>query len=250
MPLLTDRAEIRQLLYRDPVWAAYALGDLGADLWPHTSWHRAGDQLALVLRSYDMPILWASGDLAGLEDEVAVEERFSVQVRPSSVPALSRHYRTEHLKPMWRMTLHPADFRPAPEGAERFGPQDVAGLEQLYQDGEEAGEAPEFFFGPMVSSGVFCGGRDERGLTSVAGTHLVALDEGVGAIGNVYTRRDCRGRGLAAAATSAVVTELLRLGVKVIALNVYQSNGVAKRIYERLGFLEHCDFVEGIIERR
>ncbi len=250
MPELTDRAEIRQLLSRDPIWAAYALGDLGADLWPYTSWHRAGDQLALVLRAYQMPILWASGDLVGLADEIAVEERFSVQVRPSSISALSRHYRTEHLKRMWRMTLHPADFRPAADDAERFGPEDVAGLDRLYQDGLAAGEAPEFFFGSMVSSGVFCGGRDELGLTSVAGTHLVALDEGVGAIGNVYTRRDCRGRGLAAAATSAVVAELLRLGVKVIALNVYQSNTTAKRIYDRLGFCEHCDFVEGIIERR
>lgn len=250
MPLLTHRAGIRELLHRDPIWAAYALGDLGEDLWPHTTWHQAGDQLALILRSYDMPILWASGDLAGLEDEVAREPRFSVQVRPSSVPALNRHYRTERLKSMWRMTLRPSDFRPAAGSAERFGSGDVADLERLYQDGQAAGEAPEFFFGPMVSSGVFCGSRDERGLTSVAGTHLVALDEGVGAIGNVYTRRDCRGQGLAAAATSAVVTELLRLGVGVIVLNVYQSNATARRIYERLGFREHCDFVEGIIEKR
>ncbi len=251
MALLTDRDEIRRLLQRDPVWAAYALGDLGMDLWPHTCWHLAGEQLALVLRAYSMPILWASGDLLGLADEVANEQRYSVQVRPSSMAELGRFYDVSGLKRMWRMTVEPGAFRPSLAlRAERLGEADVPDLVRLYQDGEATGESPEFFFGPMVSSGVFFGVRDAHGIAAVAGTHLVARDERVATIGNVYTRRDCRGQGLATQAATAVTTELLRLGMEVIALNAYQSNAAAIHIYEGLGFRRHCDFVEGIIERR
>ena len=249
LPLLTDRSQIRQLLQRDPVWAAYALGDLSPELWPHTTWHRADHELALVLRSYSVAILWASGTLEGLGEEIATEPRYSVQVRASALPELGKYFTTSHLKRMWRMTLDPLEFRPASVGQmERLGAADVGGLERLYADGAAAGESPEFFFGSMVRDGVFFGAREGVELTNVAGTHLVAIEEGVGAIGNVYTRQDRRGRGLAGQATSAVVTELLRLGVTV-ALNVYQSNAAAIQVYERLGFRRHCEFVEGIIER-
>ena len=214
LPLLTDRDRIRQLLQRDPVWAAYALGDLGPELWPHTTWHRAEDELALVLRSYSVAILWASGTLEGLGAEIAAEPRYSVQVRSSALPELAQYYRTSNLKQMWRMTLDPREFRPALVGQmERLGATDVGALERLYGDGAATGESPEFFFGSMVRDGVFFGAREGDELTSVAGTHLVAVEERVGAIGNVYTRKDRRGRGLAGQATSAVVTELLRLGV-------------------------------------
>ena len=71
----------------------------------------------------------------------------------------------------------------------------------------------------------------------------------VGAIGNVYTRPDCRGRGLAAEVTGAVARELQRRGTATIVLNVADSNGVARRVYERLGFVEYCVFHEGLARR-
>jgi len=249
MPILTDREEVRQLLHRDAIWAAYALGDLGADMWPKTTWHRAGDELALVLRAYHVPILWASGTLEGLVDEFSDAPHYSVQIRPSALPALSRSYRTGGLKKMWRMRLKA--FRLAPvEGALRLTAADLPDLERLYADGEADGQAPEFFFGDMVTHGVFYGCREGGQLIAVAGTHLVVPEERVATLGNVYTRRDCRGRGLSSRVTSAVVTELQRLEIDVIALNVYQSNATARGVYERLGFRQYCDFVEGIIEKR
>jgi predicted GNAT family acetyltransferase len=66
----------------------------------------------------------------------------------------------------------------------------------------------------------------------------------------VYTRRDHRGRGLAARTTSAVVSELLRMHVATIALNVSRKNDVAIRVYERLGFLRYCVYYEGLAKRR
>jgi len=84
----------------------------------------------------------------------------------------------------------------------------------------------------------------------VAGTHLVAPEEGVAAIGNVYTRPECRGRGLATRLTGAVAAELVRRGIPLVALNVCPENLPAMRAYRRLGFFKYCEFVEGLAVRR
>ena len=91
--------------------------------------------------------------------------------------------------------------------------------------------------------------REEGRLVAVAGTHLMAPSLGVCAIGNVYTRQDSRGRGLAARVTAAVVGHALRHGARTVVLNVRQSNEGARRVYERLGFREYCEFVEGSARR-
>jgi predicted GNAT family acetyltransferase len=80
---------------------------------------------------------------------------------------------------------------------------------------------------------------------AVAGTHLFSPVLGVCTIGNVYTRRDRRRRGLAARATAAVVRHALDAAIPTIVLNVSQANDAARNIYERLGFRVHCAFVEG-----
>ena len=100
----------------------------------------------------------------------------------------------------------------------------------------------------MLDQGAFHGLWENGQLLAVAGTHLVAPTEDVAAVGNVYTRRDRRGRGLAAAVTSAVVDELLRMRIRTIVLNVNQSNAAAIRVYERLGFRRHCSYFEGLAE--
>ncbi len=78
----------------------------------------------------------------------------------------------------------------------------------------------------------------------MAGTHLVSRDEGAAAIGNVYTRRDRRGRGLSKRVTSAVLDALE--GIGTIGLNVRADNPAAIRVYESLGFARHCPFIEAL----
>ena len=78
----------------------------------------------------------------------------------------------------------------------RLGAKDVPAIERLYADGESTGESPDFFYGSMVTDGVFFGVYKGEDLIAAAGTHLVSREEGAAAIGNVYVRRDRRGRGL------------------------------------------------------
>ena len=96
----------------------------------------------------------------------------------------------------------------------------------------------------MLADGAFHGIYEGTALVAAAGTHLVAREEGAAAIGNVYTRHDRRGRGLARLTTSSVLAELA--GIETIGLNVRAENDAALHLYESLGFVRHCQFYEGL----
>ncbi|MCB0162454.1 MAG: GNAT family N-acetyltransferase, partial [Caldilineaceae bacterium] len=91
---------------------------------------------------------------------------------------------------------------------------------------------------------------DDGALLAAGGTHIVNWELGVGAIGNMYTRPDSRGRGYAGVVLAAIVNTLRAGGVDNIVLNVDQRNEPARRIYEKYGFRIHCPYVEGIGVRR
>lgn len=252
MPRLTDVAAVRRLLETDRPWAVYLLGDLAPQRLPHCTWlHVSGGAPALVLlyREFGTPVLCALGQadaVRPLLEEVA-EPALYLHVRPEVAELLRPRYRIEHEADMWRMLLIPERFRPASQdGVERLGPADLAALQRLYADGAPAGEVPDFFFPGMLGEGVFFGVWEGEELTAAAGTHLVVPAEGVAAVGNIYTRHDRRGRGLATRVTNAVTAELVASGLRTIALNVNQRNATAIRVYERLGFARYCAFKEGV----
>ena len=256
MPVLREPDLIRAILQTDASWSVYALGDLASGLFEHCSWYRPpGDPaaLALVYRGFTPPVLFALGrasSFSTLLDEFSDEPAFYLHVRPEIVPALAPRYRITSLKPMLRMVLDPARFPVTDPAAIRLHAADLDHLQRLYADGRAAGEAPDFFTPSMLETGVFYAIRERDELVAAAGTHLVAPQEGVAAIGCVYTRRDRRSHGLASRVTSAVAAELLRSGVARIALNVNQHNTPAIHVYERLGFTRYCEYCEGLAERQ
>ena len=251
MAQLTDIAAIRATLRADPAWAVYALGDLSPDLFPQTQWFVP--DLALVLKEYGTCILWAAG-CGALEEALAhVIWPVHLQVRPDALDVIERHACITRRLRMVRMVLASAG---APTGGpatawgassirvRRLTADDVPALGALYADGDATGEGPDFFMPSMVDTGVFCGVEEHGDLVAVAGTHLVSREEGVAAIGNVYTRRDRRGRGYSTAATRAVLGALA--GVEVIGLNVRADNAPALHVYQSLGFVPHVEFYEAL----
>jgi ribosomal protein S18 acetylase RimI-like enzyme len=132
----------------------------------------------------------------------------------------------------------------------RLGIENIEQIKELYADGLANSEAPDFFSENMVRNGVFFGIRKGEELVAAAGTHLVAPAASVAAIGCVYTRRDHRGRGFGATVTSSVLATLKRGGIRTVVLNVNQANKSAIRVYQRLGFKQHCSFFEGIAIRK
>jgi ribosomal protein S18 acetylase RimI-like enzyme len=251
MPQTTDLQRIRTALERDRTWSAYAIGDLDPERLSECSWYApAGDSAALVLlyRGFLPPILFAIGDPAVLSLVFAELDtaKVSLQLLPEAIDALSPAYKPTDTKPMWRMAASAASFRPAADDdVAVLDMSHTAAVAALFADAREGGEEPPFYRPAMLAEGAFRGIWEGADLVAVAGAHLFAPALGVCTIGNVYTRRDRRCRGLAARVTSAVVRHALAGAIPTIVLNVSQANDAARRVYERLGFRVHCAFVEG-----
>ncbi len=260
MPRLTDPAAIRAFLETDRPWAAYALGDLAPGFAEEAEWlaeregvgQRSGEgqALALLYRGFETPVLFTLGipqSVARLLDEIENEPKIYLSIRPEVMPLVRARWRVEYETAMWRMIVTPETFRPAStEGARRLSLGDLPALRRLYADGEPTGEVPDFFNAEMLARGMFFGIYEDEELITSAGTHVVAPAESVGAVGNVYTRCDRRGRGLATRVTSAVTAALLEMRLRTVALNIDQHNAPAARVYERLGYKRYCAFYEGL----
>jgi ribosomal protein S18 acetylase RimI-like enzyme len=199
--------------------------------------------LTLVLHDYGTCILFAHGTGSIREAIAHVAWPVHLQVQQAALDEVARHAVVINQKQMWRMAWSGgATF--ASDRSVRLTADDVHALKDLYADGELTGESPDFFYGSMVTDGVFFGVYEGPELVAAAGTHLVARDESAAAIGNVYVRRDKRAQGLGRVVTAAVVHELRDF--ETIGLNVRADNASAIRVYESLGFVKHCEFVEGL----
>ena len=242
---LTDKDQIRSILQGDRRWCVYALGDLTPRMFEKTQWFTP--DLTMVLHDYGTSILFAHGTGSIREALDRVSWPVHLQVQQDALDAVARHAELTQVKHMWRMAWDGGETEIA-EGVQRLGPTDVPALKRLYADGEAAGESPDFFYDSMVPSGVFFGIYDGADLIAAAGTHLFAPDEHAAAIGNVYTRRDRRGRGFGRTATKAVLHRLRHL--KTVGLNVREDNVAAIRVYQSLGFVKHCDFREALAHKR
>lgn len=257
MPRLTDLHAIRAILHQDLLWSAYALGDLAPGFFAHSVWYGTLDDptaIVLALHLFEPPVLFLKGkpdSVRLLLEEMPPLPRVFFLARPDVAPVFQEFYRIEKSETMWRMSLEKEHFHytPSPQ-TERLSRKDLKALRRLFADGEAAGEAPDFFSPAMLERGVYFGVREEEELIASAGTHLWEPTEGVGAIGNVYTRRDRRGRGLATLVTGAVAAELARQELPAIVLNVNKDNTAAKRVYEKLGFRPYCLYEEGTAVRK
>jgi ribosomal protein S18 acetylase RimI-like enzyme len=248
MPLLTDKDQIRNILKTDPRWCVYALGDLTERMYSKCRWFTP--DLTLVLHDYGTSILFAHGTGSIKEALDHVSWPVHLQVREDALVEIESHVRVTNVKRMVRMAWDknaPSKETEIAEDVKRLRQLDVAALRRLYADGETTGESPDFFYDSMVPHGVFFGVYEGPELVAAAGTHLFAPEEGAAAIGNVYVRRDRRGRGLGRAVTAAVLHRLRHL--EVVGLNVREDNIPAIRVYESLGFVKHCEFFEAIARR-
>ena len=272
-----DRAAT-DILAQDPVWAAYAIADLRPDLAPFCRWTVAPDAsgLALLFTGLEPPILLTAGSSKGVAaalNDAALPEEIFLSVRESHIPAVQQHYARVERRDMLRMALAPGQQVPEPTlPTVTLSTADELRLQTLYQHGGEF--APDAFTTSQLRDGFFFGIEDRRGhLAAAGGTHIAyrrknastrdpqkshhqksdsidcILSQGVAAIGNIYSRPDCRGRGFGTAVTARITQALQADGYNFIVLNVSKQNLVAQSIYEKLGFARHCLFVEGVAKK-
>jgi ribosomal protein S18 acetylase RimI-like enzyme len=255
---LADKAKILAYLETDRNYAAYAMGDLETGFFEQSTWHVAEKDgaicaLALVFAGFDPPILVLMGSSEGvaalLGGPVQVA-RACPMAQQEHLATLSRYYHWDEneLWPMWRMVqVDPLPLVREEEGAKAIPLTltDADRLRALYTLGGGDAFAPS-----QIAQGVFYGIEHHGQLVAAAGTHLISATYGVAAVGNVMTHPRQRGQGYATLATQAVCAELACRRIQTIVLNVGQDNPAAIRVYEKLGFVRHCAFYEGMIKKR
>jgi GNAT superfamily N-acetyltransferase len=254
---------IRAILNSDPVWSAYGLADLQPEFMRYCRWYPGqsedGDGLALIFTALNPPVLLTVGAdkavVAALR-RADLPPTVYISARDSHFAAIAAYYSFDEVRSMMRMALPPGrrgaavsstNGARAQEHADvvRLRRADAPAMKTLFAHG--GAFTPDAFDPYQLDGGVFYGVPGATGeWLAVGGTHIVDWTTGVAAIGNMYTRPDCRGRGYAGMILAAIVAELQGRRVSNIVLNVDQRNQGAQRLYERHGFVKHCPFVEGI----
>lgn len=273
-----DLARVRRFLARDPFATAYMLGDLDPIYAPYCAWWIAaegdksrapesddavapehGDRsVLLVYTGLSAPVVLTHGTAAGvstiLQNHIAeLPQRAHVHMPPDHLAVVDRYFTLEKVRPMVRMALRSNQIAldrvhalpPGYRGVERIGHRDTGEIIAL------SDHHPDSFFEPhQLSTGHYYGVRTETGeLVAVAGVHIVSRSDSLAAIGNIVTHPAHRGRGLSTAATAHLCRELAKEGIELLALNVERKNTSAKRVYEKLGFVDHCTYVEAFMWR-
>jgi GNAT superfamily N-acetyltransferase len=242
-----NKDRIRSLLETDRLWAGYALCDLEQELFRLCDWHvacinHAVISLCLYYKGLQPPTQITVGEPYGIEKilkAAAVLREIYAHIPVHHREVLERYYSFGKLQLMKRMAVAEDAFTPVAGEATRLNEEDLRDLEKLY-----AFHSRAFFRPYMLTAGVYYGLKRHDILVSAAGTHVCSPSHSIACLGNVFTHPSHRGRGYATICTSRVVEELLTHHQDVI-LNVGSQNTPAIAIYERLGFHEHCTYLEG-----
>ncbi len=243
-----DKERIRSLLETDRLWAGYALCDLEQELFRLCDWHVACIDdtvisLCLYYKGLQPPTQITVGEPYGIEKilkAAAVLREIYAHIPLHHREVLERYYSFGELQLMKRMAVAEDAFTPVAGEATRLNKEDLRDLEKLY-----AVHSRAFFRPYMLTTGVYYGLKRHGVLVSAAGTHVCSPSHSIACLGNVFTHPSHRGKGYATICTSRVVEELLTHHQDVV-LNVGSQNTPAIAIYERLGFHEHCTYLEGL----
>ena len=260
---LHDRAEIAAWLRRAAAMHVYALADLDDFFWPNSHWWgwRAGsgdsDELravALLLQGFALPVCYAVAppdDPAMAQLLAALGSRLPARSFVNLMCGGIGHLSGGHLEnaaQFVKMTISPALAQACPVAADvrLLTPAHLPALEALHPD-VTAADGDQRFFAPYMLerwpyAGIFSGAE----LIAAGGCHVLSETYGVAAIGNVLTRPDARGRGLATRISQTLCTWLAPRAA-TIGLNVKADNAVALRCYSRIGFREVVRYEEGVL---
>lgn len=252
-----DWRELERWLADDRPLAAYALGHLEWGLFEWASfWVAEGPQgTAIVMHAgalgaSTVTIGAARGVAAIVSLHPGARRTYLSTASPEHMPVLRRAYYVRDTLSMTRMSVTGVTFRPVEAPLEtvvrRLRGRDAMKVNALYAT--EGG--PSQYTLETIERAVYYGMFDGHRLVSVAGTHIVAPNQAIAVVGNVFTDAAYRGLGLATRVTSAVTHELLERGCAEVALTVDPGNTPALAAYMRLGYQSGAPVVEARLERR
>ncbi|MSQ29824.1 MAG: GNAT family N-acetyltransferase [Dehalococcoidia bacterium] len=252
-----DWRELERWLADDRPLAAYALGHLEWGLFEWSLfWVADGPQgIAVVMHAGALGATTVTiGATRGVAAIVSLHpgarRSYLSTASPEHMPVLRRAYHVRDTLSMTRMSVSAETFLPVEAPGEtnvrRLSGRDAMKINALYAtDG-----GPSHYSSETIQRAVYYGMFDGSRLVSVAGTHIVAPNQAIAIVGNVFTDAAYRGLGLATRVTSAVTHELLERGCTEVALTVDPGNTPAVAAYTRIGYQPGAPVVEARLERR
>lgn len=241
------------VLETDRIWNGYSLCDLEPPLRAYSRvllaqhGQTTPSAAVLILAHPEFTALVPHGDPAGIRAILAaLQDRPAapfILVQPGQIPAIEPFYSfSEPPTEMLRMFVTADTFQPAAPlpKLERLNIDDLPALRRLYSSYPASA-----FTADQLRYGIFFGVRDGDKVIAAGGTHALGPQHGIAAVGNIFVQPQLRGRSYGLAITSAIVRELLRGPYRDVILNVARANDHARRIYARLGFRDHCGYLEG-----
>jgi len=244
---VAELSAIEAFLRRAPYLHTYELGDLDPREAGHTTWIARDpiDAVVLVYRGLATPTIVAladgEGDTAAAHALVAelaaggeLPRRFNAHLTPGVEAALAERYQLELLGHHRKMGLAARVAGEPGDGTGeliRLAPEHADEVARFY-----AASYPASYFEPAnLVRGPYLALRDAGGIAAIAGVHVYSPALRVAALGNIATRPDARGRGLARRVTAALC-RLLQAEIDVIGLNVRIDNAAAIACYRGIGF--------------
>ncbi len=248
-----DTERIGRLLALNPVWGAYALGDLDPAFFSRTRWFLSDEDdaaLVLVYASAGTPTVMTFGDAAAAAAvfrEIPSLDTFHIHYPETHRHALDPLIAARRERYL-RLGLRREDLLDVATvgGVEwaRLTPADAADALALYV------HYPENFFDPeRIDEGRYIGGRADGQLVVVGGTHVWSARTRVAAVGDIVTDPAWRGRGLGTHLTWRLCRDLLE-DVDLVVLNVAEANLTGRRAYEKVGFRSPVRHYEAFNARR
>ena len=248
-----DWRELERWLADDRPLAAYALGHLEWGLFEWASfWVAEGSPgTAIVMHAGALGMTTVTiGAPAGVAAILSLHpgprRSYLSTASPEHMPALREAYIVRDTLSMTRMSVSPASFRAVEGTVRRLRGRDAMKINALYVT--EGG--PSHYTSDTIDRAVYYGMFDGDRLVSVAGTHIIAPNQGIAIVGNVFTAAAYRDLGLATRVTSAVTHELLERGCAEVALTVDRGNTPALAAYTRLGYRPGAAVMEARLERQ
>jgi RimJ/RimL family protein N-acetyltransferase len=247
-----DKTALRSLLEPQRAYAAYALGQLQPRLFGRTSWwlaRGAGGQALLLHSAGGLGnALFALGTVDALEAALQLHPgpRYTfLTCELHHLDTVRRHFELPDHQAVLRMQVDRATFSDPAGEAHQLTGHDVREINRLYR----ADGTPAFYTAQNIDDAVYFGISEGGRLVAVAGTHVIAPDDGIAVAGNVFVHPKYRGRGLSVRVTGAVTRELLK-SCRDVVLSVDPRNTPAVRAYQRLGYREVGRLIEGAATRR
>lgn len=251
---LHDRQQLADFLLPSAELHLYALGDLDDFFWPYTNWYGLleDDQLCeLVLCYMGAPGSLVMHALTGYSPQRmgillqgllhVLAPRLYTHLSPGVLPALSIAYHSKPHGQYDKMALRDQSLLGAfdTRQVQRLSPAELGEVQAFY----DASYPGNWFDGRMLETGQYYGLRVDGSLVCAAGVHVYSPSYRVAALGNITTRPDMRGRGLARLVTARLCRELLN-SVNTIGLNVRSDNSAALACYTALGFRQVAVYEE------